>query len=175
MIHGTDFDTRATTQFMVRYGYSSPKLFLPAKLWIEPKYCHTFNSVKGCFIKLILWKVGHNNFINLLKKAFQGMVGIFRKNKIKKPLRQKWACWCKLVGRYKHHNAPNESKEILLKLVCIVTNLMIQAYFTVEKFTVYLESLDNNSVYVSPQIAFFVLFFLEIPYPILWFEFRNFV
>ena len=49
---------------------------------------------------------------------------------------------------------------------------MIQAYFTVEKFTVYLESLDNNSVYVSPQIAFFVLFFSgnTISYPMIWIQ-----
>ena len=46
-------------------------------------------------------------------------------------------------------------------------NFMIQAYFTVEGLTVYLESLNNN-VFMSPhQFAFFVLFFLEIPYPIL--------
>ena len=31
-----------------------------------------------------------------------GLVGIFRKNKMKKPSCQKLACQCKLVWRYKH-------------------------------------------------------------------------
>ena len=42
-------------------------------------------------------------------------------------------------------------------------NLMIQAYFR-RIFTVYLESLENNGVYVSPPICIFILFFLEMLY-----------
>ena len=100
-----------------------------------------------------------------------GIVGIFRKNKMKKAPSPKMSLLdkCKLVGRYKHHNVPNESKEIFLKLVWIVMNFMIQACFTVEGFTVYLESLDNNGVYVSPPICIFRLIFSgnTISYPII--------